>query len=280
MDFLLKWYTDCLDTSPLATKTVTTAAIGVLGDLVAQRHEFASERKRRHDEEDDEDGASIGSGRGSRPPSFVYDRRRGLANVANNALLTTPIYHFGYERLEALLPTGDGSLLGSSVSALLQVLIDLIIFDAIFVFLMFLCAEVVEKRATFRDADKAELVRSHLVPAVLASWRCSALMVPVEFAIFRWLPLSFRTLGMNLIDLVWEAVVSFTIHRDGGEGERDSGTDDCGDDAGSVDPPPSPLSDASTPTRGALDGSAKSIPDLDLSFIECALNRILKEKQS
>mmetsp|Transcript_2411 Transcript_2411/g.5636 ORF Transcript_2411/g.5636 Transcript_2411/m.5636 type:complete len:276 (-) Transcript_2411:49-876(-) len=275
MDFLLKWYTDCLDTSPLATKTVTTAAIGVLGDLVAQRHEFAFERKRRHD--DDEDGPSIGAARGSRPPTFVYDRRRGLTNVANNVFLTTPIYHFGYERLESLLPTGDDSLLGSSVSALLQVLIDLILFDAIFVFLMFLCAEVVEKRATFRAADKAELVRSHLVPALLASWRCSALMVPVEFVIFRWLPLTFRTLGMNLIDLVWEAVVSFTIHRDEGEGESGSGTYDCGAEASST-APPSPHSDFSTPTMGGIDGSTRSLPDLP--FIECALNRIRKEKQS
>ena len=275
--FLLKWCTDCLDTTPLATKTVTTAAIGVLGDLAAQRHEYAFERKRRHDDDDDdeEEEPSTGAGRGRKLPSFVYDRRRGLTNVANNVLLTAPIYHFGYERLESLLPTGDDSLLGSSVSALLQVLIDVILFDAIFVVLMFLCAEVIEKRDTFRAADKAELVRSHLVPAVLASWRCSALMVPVEFAIFRWLPLSFRALGMNLIDLVWEAVVSFTIHRD--EGEPGSGTDDCGAEASST-APPSPRSDISTPTMGAIEGPAVSLPDLPL--IECALNRILKEKQS
>ena len=56
-------------------------------------------------------------------------------------------------------------------------------------------------------------LRKDYTGAVKTSWATSILVLPFEFILFRWLPLSLRVLGMNLIDIVWEGMVSFMLHR-------------------------------------------------------------------
>ena len=192
------WYSSCLDTHPLLTKATTTAAIGLLGDATAQFHEIGRLKK--------------------------YNTRRGIANVANNLFLTAPIYHYGYEWLESLIPIYDAdeslssSVVGNSLAAMVQVLFDCIIFDAIFVVLMVLSSSMIEgcnnntNARTVSTAHHVSSIQTNLMPAINASWKINIFMMPVEFLLFRYFPLRLRVLGMNVIDLVWEAVMSFVIH--------------------------------------------------------------------
>ena len=120
---------------------------------------------------------------------FYYDTRRGLANAANNLFLTAPIYHYVYEWLESFLPVYDAdgsssSFVGNSLAALGQVLIDRMIFDATFVFLMLLSSGVIEgyktNNATASIARHLRSIRSNLLPAIFASWKINVLVIPVR----------------------------------------------------------------------------------------------------
>ena len=211
------WYTGYLHTFPLLTKSATTAAIGLIGDGTAQ-YQYQNHKARLRTQEE------------NIPRCFRYDKRRGLASVANNIFLTTPIYHYGYDLLESLIPiyAEENSVVGTSLAAFSQVLIDCILFDALFVMLMFLCSEVIEGRKHITNVDESKprlvhLIKTNLLPAIYASWKMSFLMIPIEYILFRYFPLHLRVLGMNFIDLVWEAVVSFVIHDDKDGGGRDNG---------------------------------------------------------
>lgn len=224
------WYNNYLDTYPLVTKAMTTAVIGLLGDAAAQYHEKRTTGS---------DASTTSNDASSRSSSSSYDTRRGLANAANNLFLTAPIYHYGYDMLENLLPVlsednGDdvsSSLVGNSLAAFGQVLIDCIVFDALFVFLMYISAGTIEgsNNTTINTADEptrtstrnhqpsptlfsTKSMRINLLPAIMASWQINIFMIPIEYFLFRYFPLRVRVLGMNLIDLIWEAVVSFAIH--------------------------------------------------------------------
>lgn len=216
------WYITCLTTYPLLTKASTTASIGLLGDAAAQYHD---EQLRLGTK--DENSSRQNNNAAATSFFFLrrYDTRRGLANIANNIFLTTPIYHFGYEWLERVLPIYSDDTTNKLMAALGQVVIDCILFDALFVFLMFISSMTIEGRhqqlhstnGTPRRSFAKHFMKSlqiNLPPAIYASWQTSIYMIPIEYILFRYFPLHLRVLGMNLIDLIWEAVVSFTLHDD------------------------------------------------------------------
>lgn len=162
--------------------------------------------------------------------NFHYDVQRGLSNIINNLCITTPLYHFGYDFLDTIIPISSSS----SINALLQVLIDCIIFDATFVFLLYISSGTIEnyKKAPIvieqvDDDNDSSHERQHpievlstvsltnkLLPAILASWKMSMVTAPIEYILFRYFPLRLRVLGMNLIDLLWDGVISFVLHHE------------------------------------------------------------------
>ena len=152
---------------------------------------------------------------------FHYNKRRCLVNIITNLFITTSIYHYGYEMLEYYLPS----------SKLLQVGIDCIIFDALFVLLFYISANTIEKNG---EEEKEKIQRqqqqqsnnrnnnykenlshtSMLLAAILATWKVDLYLVPIEYILFGYFPLKVRVLGMNVIDLVWDGIVSFVIHHE------------------------------------------------------------------
>lgn len=190
----LGWYVEILSKFPLITKSLTTATIGFFGDAIAQ---WLAEQKRAKLE-------------GSTFTFKNYDRRRGLSIVANGALITGPLLHLMYAGLEELLPVSGGNALSASVAALSQVLIDDILVDAIFVAIAFITTGFGEG---YSPSQIIKQMKANFYSTVKAGWTASFILMPLEFVCFRFLPVSFRVLGMNFIDLIWDGTVSFMVHR-------------------------------------------------------------------
>lgn len=187
------WYMNVLDSSPLVTKSLTTAVIGFLGDSGAQ---YVEERIRSKKE-------------GSKRPWFQsYDRRRGLSIVGGSILVTGPMLHIAYNILEHLIPVAGGGAT-AAMAALAQVLINDFVLDAIFVATTFVTTGVAEGYSH----QIIPQLRKDYFATIKASWATSLGLMPLEFVCFRFLPLSFRVLGMNFIDIFWEALISYMIHR-------------------------------------------------------------------
>jgi len=210
---LCSWYMGCLDASPLYTKSLTSAVISLLGDGGAQYHE---ERKR---------AKRIGSDLNLK--NFNYNRRRGLTNFADSAFVCGPMMHFGYEWLESAIPVATATVeaavdpcarAGASAwcawtashAAAAHVLIDDFIFDAIFIAIMFISTGIGE--GYYMNQIVPQFRRDY-VPTVKTMWKTSFVLMPLEFCLFRFLPLSLRVLGMNLVEIIWDTIASYMIHR-------------------------------------------------------------------
>jgi len=200
---MCSWYMGCLNASPLYTKSVTSAVISLLGDGSAQYHE---ERK-------------LSEKIGSRVSltNFNYNHRRGLTNFADSALLCGPLLHYGYGWLDDAIPiagnfTDSSSWCAWSAShaAAAHVLVDDFIFDAIFIAIMFITTGIGEGLHMNQIVPE---FKEGYIPAVKTMWKASFLFMPLEFCLFRFLPLSLRVLGMNMVEILWDSIVSYTIHK-------------------------------------------------------------------
>lgn len=75
------------------------------------------------------------------------DKRRMLAVVVDSAVVTGPTLHAMYGALEALIPTTGGGWLPAS----LHLIIDIVLFDPIFVASFFCVTGVLENRPLLTD---------------------------------------------------------------------------------------------------------------------------------
>jgi hypothetical protein len=114
-----------------------------------------------------------------------------------------------YNWLERLVPVAGNTGLSASLAALTQVLIDDFVLDSIFVAIMFVTTGFLEGHAR-RIIPQFQ---KEYFSIVRASWVTSIALIPIQFMCFRFLPLSFRVLGINFIDIIWGAIVSFMAHR-------------------------------------------------------------------
>lgn len=188
---LTSWYMGVLLQFPLITKCVTTAVIGLLGDTAAQVLEERIQAKKN----------------GRRMQILrKFDARRGLAVLGDGVLISGPLLHFAYNVLESIIPVAGPY---ASLAALIQVLIDDFVLDAIFVAIMFVTTGVAEGYTR----QIIPQFRKDFFNTIKAGWVTSLLLMPLEFVCFRFLPLNFRVLGMNIIDIFWEAIISFMVHR-------------------------------------------------------------------
>jgi hypothetical protein len=193
------FYTLQLFAFPLITKAVTAAIVASIGDFGAQ---WFGERIRAR-----EQGETITS------TSFnsliqKYDVRRGLSVFTDGLLVSGPILHFAYNWLERMIPV-HGSSAAASLAALSHVVFDEIIMNSLFVAVAFVTTGIGEGRVR----DIRSQFKEDYIPTVKASWTCSIVLIPIEFVCFRFLPLSFRVLGMNVVDIYWGAMISFMAHR-------------------------------------------------------------------
>jgi hypothetical protein len=196
------WYTMHLTASPVITKSVTAGVIGIIGDYMAQWLEYTMERRKNPIQETSSlaRGLSI-HGR--------YSLRRGLSILTDGIFISGPLMHFGYNLFESVMPINVGGA-SSSLAALAHVLADSVILDSIFVASTFIVTGIMEG---YTYKQLVPQLQSDYVPTLKASWATSLFLLPFEFACFRYLPLTFRVMAVNFLDVVWDAVVSFMAHR-------------------------------------------------------------------
>lgn len=179
------WYMRQLAVRPVSVKSLTAGMIGMVGDALAQ--------------------GFTGSGR-------PYHLRRGLALMADG-VLSGPFMHLTYEWLERLVPTEteQGSAwYHSHIAAIVHVLVDCLILDSLFVAMTILLTGVLEGIPAGLLLSQ---FRSDYFVTLKASWVTSAILFPLQFCMFRFLPVRLRVLGVNFLDVIWDAVLSFNAHR-------------------------------------------------------------------
>ena len=178
---VLSTYALWLTTQPMLTKSVTSAVMGCVGDAVAQKWE-------RHP---------------------VYSKRRGAASVAEGLLWSGPLMHVAYSFFEHILPIGNNMGV-----ALIHVLLDSLLLDSIFVTSAFWITGLLEgySFAQLRQQYKRDIGRT-----LKASWWTSLFLLPVEVVCFRYLPVTYRVLAVNVLDIVWDTVISFMSHKTRGK---------------------------------------------------------------
>lgn len=207
------WYMGLLAWSPLFTKAVTTATIGFLGDGTAQYLEtrFLESPQESHNADNDPKRSRKGAdGCSSDSHSWLknYNRRRGLSVFGENIFVSGPLLHFAYNAMEDLLPTTFGGR-SAILAALGHALIDNFVLDTIFLSLTLVTTGIAE--GYIREIIPQ--FRKDFLPTLKVGWVTGMCLIPVQFVLFRFFPLSLRVLGVNIIDVFWEAYISFMVHR-------------------------------------------------------------------
>eukprot|EP00665_Eupelagonemidae_sp_cell47_P002133 gene2133-6020_t len=175
---LWRGYSSALDSHPLYTKAITAAVLGALGDLLAQRSSGAA-----------------------------FDPQRLLAVTLDGLLVSGPMLHLGYTWLESAIPCAGR---GSKRNTLLQVLVDELVFDPLFIGAFFFTTGAVERQHPWRET-LPNLRRSYW-PTLRSGLITSTLLMPVQFFSFRHLPVKLRVLVCSLGDVAWDAAVSHGRH--------------------------------------------------------------------
>jgi Mpv17 / PMP22 family len=233
------WYTLQLLAFPIITKSCTSGVIGMMGDYGAQWLDyFLDESKRRRRLQSELvnqplywtsqqlcEFQTVDTRRQllQGPESNLwlkrvsihgrYQFRRGLSILVDGLLITGPLMHLAYNLFEQILPIGDGGGSASSLAALAHVLGDSVFLDGLFVAATFIVTGLIEG---YSWREIVPQLRRDYWNTMKASWATSLAIGPLTYACFRYLPLTFRVLAVNFLDVIWESVISFMAHRSRG----------------------------------------------------------------
>jgi len=198
-----QWYLELLEKRPLLTKSITSGIIAITGDWAAQT--FAQNLKARDLPKVHKiDGFNLGS---LLTINGQYNLRRGLACMIDGLCISGPIMHIAYDFFERIFPVSQGG----SLAAFCHVIADSLMLDSIFIATALIMTGVLEGYSF--QSDILPQFKTDYFPAIRASWITSTSLIPIEFACFRYLPLSLRTLSMNFTSVIWDGVVYYMAHR-------------------------------------------------------------------
>lgn len=195
---IANWYMNQLHTNELRTKFISAGVIDGFGDVCAQLIERGNI------------GYSVSS----------WDKRRIFAMSADGIFVASPLYHYIFEFYEKIIPTHSTSevaLKDPSVTkkrrrwaTLAHVLLDNFPMAIIYLAIMMISTGLIEGR----HADIVYELKHDLIPALKVSWKVSMYFyVPLQLLSFQYLPHKLKVLAVNVLDLVWVAVLSFVTHR-------------------------------------------------------------------
>lgn len=225
------WYSKKLDTHPITTKCISAGLISSLGNVLAQAIAHYQEQLEREEKDQIEfrqrqqpqqqqeevsykdggyDGGAIDNNsrsssiasqmtyQSSTPPKpFHVD----LAQVGRfaflNAAFVAPVLHHWYQFINRAVP-------GKSLSRVIQrVFWDEFVFSPVYipVFLGMLW-----KLEGSSNEDVIKMTKSEVPAIIVAEW---ALWVPGMFATFRYVPVKFQVLVINVIGVVWQTFLAY-----------------------------------------------------------------------
>ena len=197
---VMSWYILNLEMAPFITKSITAGVLGMCGDYIAQWFEYRLTRS--------VPASQTCSWKDVLRIYKTYDVRRGLALLADGFFVSGPLMHWGYNLFEKLIPITGAH---RCAAALTHVVADSVILDSIFVLTAFIMTGLMEGYRL--QGDIWPQIKTEYGPTLRASWVTSLLLMPLEFVCFRFLPVTFRTLAMNITDIIWGTVISFMAHR-------------------------------------------------------------------
>ena len=242
------WYMSNLHTNPMITKSISAGLIGTIADYGAQWLEHMLHPSKQQQQSlrltetattptntNTGDGGNIDetqqysmsfSSSTTTTTSLLYttisihgryDTRRGISTLMDGLFISGPLMHVGYDLFESILPI-HGSSSGNSnssdtsgwIAAMLHVIADSVLLDSFFVASKFFTTGLMEGITVH---NLVQQFYSTYIPSLQASWITSILLCPIQLSCFCYLPLRFRVLSVNIIDVVWDAVLSFMTHR-------------------------------------------------------------------
>lgn len=171
---LLQQYTHLLRQYPVITKSVTSAILSALGNLLSQGIQARKTAK--------ED---------------VGLDHIGLLHYAVYGLCVTgPVSHYYYQLVELVLPASV------PLSTIKRLLVDRLIFAPAFL-LLFFCVMTILEGKTMQDL-KDKLTRSYW-SALKMNWR---IWTPFQFLNINFVPVQFRVLFANVVAFFWYAYLA------------------------------------------------------------------------
>jgi hypothetical protein len=119
---------------------------------------------------------------------------------------------FSFSLFESMFPTDteDITAFRKSVNSLFQLMLDTIFMDTFYVLSAFMTSGLFEGLPISLLIAK---LRTDFVSCLTTSWMSSLALSPLEIANFRFVPKEWRTIMMNFTDVLWNAFVSFGLHR-------------------------------------------------------------------
>jgi hypothetical protein len=217
---LLSIYLNLLAEHEVLTKSITSGIIGIICDFLAQGFEYKMTNKQKYNNHNNN---HIRNGLGH---AFTLDRIRLFGIFFESTLISGPLMHYAYDYMEHLVPVHDDddneeeeenndnnskkkNSMSKWTAASIHVFADVTILGPIFVFTMMLFTSIIEGRITTFISE----LGLDFGPALKASTVTSLGFVPIQLLAFKYLPIKFRLLYMNLQDVVWNAVVSVMAHK-------------------------------------------------------------------
>ncbi|KAJ0243889.1 Peroxisomal membrane 22 kDa [Hirschfeldia incana] len=170
----LSWYLALLSDYPVLTKSVTSALLTLIGDLICQ--------------------LTINK-------TSSLDKKRTLTFTILGLGLVGPALHFWYLYLSKVVTASGLS------GAVLRLLLDQFVFAPVFVG-VFLSAVVTLEGNPSNVIPK---LKQEWTGAVLANWQ---LWIPFQFLNFRFVPQNFQVLASNVVALAWNVILSFKAHKE------------------------------------------------------------------
>uniref|UniRef100_A0A7R9WT51 Peroxisomal membrane protein MPV17 n=1 Tax=Craspedostauros australis TaxID=1486917 RepID=A0A7R9WT51_9STRA len=199
---LFEWYSEKLETHPLITKGITAGFISSTGNLLAQR--IAHEKEKAGTLEEQEHAAKDPSHPQHRQMAmqegeFEIDWAKTGRFAFLNVVLVAPVLHYWYQFINRSVP-------GSSLTRVLQR-----VFWDEFVFTPLYLPVVLGSLWTLEGTSPPkvwEMIKSETMKLVMAEW---VVWVPTMFLTFRYVPVKFQVLTINLVGVFWNTYLSFMV---------------------------------------------------------------------
>lgn len=174
---LLQQYLILLKKYPILTKSVTSAILSALGNLLSQTLE--ARKKARH-------GAA----------TKEIDRAGAARYAIFGLLFTGPLSHYFYQLMEVWMPTTDPYCLVK------RLLLDRLFFAPAFLLLFYFVMTVLEAKGW---SDFERKMKSSYWTALKMNWK---VWTPFQFINVNFVPVQFRVLFANVIAFFWYAYLA------------------------------------------------------------------------
>lgn len=182
------WYSQKLNTHPLLTKALTGGAIAAAGDVLCQAGTY-------------KDGDKRSFWRG-------WDMRRSFHFFVLGLTFVAPTSHYWYGNL-AIHPWTKGQ---SFVQISKRVFLDQFVWSPVFFVIWLSGFWGMEKNGQITGAELKKDLTLALPDVMVANW---ILWIPCQYANFYAVPVKYQVLFTNLVELVWNAYLSFATEGGG-----------------------------------------------------------------